>query len=80
MSWNTILDIAAALIVLGLLFVGVYEMLAIINLHIPFTKDIPLITSIVRPWVMANKMIALGIAAIVVASFFWLFFHFFLSA
>lgn len=78
--WIALLDIAAALLILGLAFVGVYEALAVINLHIPFTHDIPLITQIVRPWVMAHKAIALAIVALIFAAIFWLFFHFFLSA
>lgn len=73
-----ILDIAAGLLLIGLLLCGAYEVAAIVNTHIPFTKDLPLITDIVRPWVAQNKMWALAIAALFVAAFFWLFFHFFL--
>lgn len=78
MKFSIILDIAAAFLLLGLFAAGFYEMLAIINNHVSFTPDLPYITDIVRPWVMAHKMLALGIAAIVFAGFFWLFFHFFL--
>lgn len=78
MNFSIILDIAAALLLLGLFLAGAYEAIAIINVHIPFTGNLPLITDIVRPWVMANKMIALAIAAIIFAGFFWLFFHFYL--
>lgn len=76
MNWGLILDIAAAMLLLGLFLAGAYETLAIINLHVPFTKDIPLITDIVRPWAAQHRMIFLAIAAIVVAALFWLFFHF----
>lgn len=80
MIWSLLLDIAAALLLLGLFLLGAYEMLAIINTHIPFTPGLPYITDIVRPWVMAHKAIAILIAALVFAAFFWLFFHFFLPA
>jgi hypothetical protein len=73
---GVVLDIAAALVLLGLFLLGVYETVAIINLHISATPDIPLITSIVRPWVAAHKLIFLAICAVIVAAFFWLFFHF----
>jgi hypothetical protein len=73
-----LLDISAALLLLGLFLAGAYEAIAIINLHIPFTSNLPLITDIVRPWVMAHKMVALAIAALVFAAFIWLFFHFYL--
>lgn len=76
--WHILLDISAGALILGLLLAGAYETIAIVNTHIPFTQNLPLITDIVRPWVMAHKMIALAIAAIIVAAFFWLFFHFFL--
>jgi hypothetical protein len=79
-SFTVLLDIAAALILLGFFLLGVYETVAIINAHISLTPDIPLITALVRPWIMAHKMIALGIAALIFAAFFWLFFHFFLTA
>lgn len=75
---HILLDIAAGALLLGLLAAGAYEVIAVVNTHIPFTKDLPLITDIVRPWVMANKMWALAIAAAFVAAFFWLFFHFYL--
>lgn len=78
MNWNILLDIAAALLLLGLFLAGAYETLAIINNHIPFTGNLPFITDIVRPWVAAHKMIALALAALVFAAFFWLFFHFYL--
>jgi hypothetical protein len=77
---SLILDIAAGLLVLGLLLTGAYETIAIVNLHISATPDIPTITSFVRPWVASHKMIALAIVAVVLASEFWLFFHFFLTA
>jgi hypothetical protein len=77
-NWGIILDIAAALLLLGLFIAGAYEAIAIINFHVPFTKNLPMITDIVRPWVAANKMWALAIAALVFAGFFWLFFHFYL--
>lgn len=80
MSWGVVLDVSAALIVLGLFIAGAYEAIAIINLHIPFTKDIPQITLLVRPWVAAHKMWFLAISALVLASFFWLFWHFVLPA
>lgn len=72
-----LLDIAAALLLLGLFLAGAYETLAIINQHIPFTPDFPLITAIVRPWIAAHKMVALAVAALLFAAFFWLFFHFY---
>ena len=75
-----LLDISACAILLGLGLAGIYEALAILNLHIPFTPNIPLITDMVRPWVMAHKPLALGLAAIAFGGLFWLFFHFFLSA
>ena len=77
-KFMVILDMSAALILLGLFLAGSYEALAIINSHIPFTPNLPFITDIVRPWVAAHKAIALGIAALIFAAFFWLFFHFFL--
>ena len=77
-GFTILLDVAAALILLGLFLMGAYEAFAIINTHIPFTPDLPLITNLVRPWVAAHKALALGIAALIVAAFFWLFFHFFL--
>lgn len=73
-----ILDIIAALILLGLFLAGVYEAIAIINLNIKFTPDFPTITSIIRPWVAANRKVAILIAALILAAFFWLFFHFYL--
>lgn len=79
-AWRVILDISAALIVLGLFLAGAYEAIAIINTHIPFTKDIPQITMIVRPWVAAHKMWFLAISAVILAAFFWLFWHFVLPA
>lgn len=78
MNWQLLLDVAAALLLLGLALAGVYETLAIINNAVPFTPDLPYITDIVRPWVMANQALALAIAALVFAALFWLFFHFFL--
>lgn len=78
MNMRLILDLSAALLLAGLFAAGLYEMLALINMHIPFTNNFPLITDIVRPWVMAHKAIALAIAALIFASFFWLFFHFYL--
>ncbi len=78
MNPSILLDIAATLLLLGLFLAGAYETLAIINQHISFTPNFPLITDIVRPWVMTHKMIALAIAALIVASLFWLFFHFYL--
>lgn len=78
MKFGVILDIAAALLLLGLFAAGLYETLAIINNYVPFTPDLPYITDIVRPWVMAHKAIAIAIAALVFAAFFWLFFHFYL--
>ena len=78
MSWHLLLDLAAGLLVIGLLCAGIYEVVAIVNTHISATPNIPLITDIVRPWVMANKMWALAIAAVIFAAFFWLFFHFYL--
>ena len=73
-----ILDVSAACLLAGLFAAGLYECLAIINMHIPFTANFPLITNIVRPWVIAHKAIALAIAALIFAAFFWLFFHFYL--
>lgn len=78
--WMFILDVVAGLLVVALLLAGIYETIAIVNLHFPLTGNLPTITSIVRPWVAANKMWALAIAAVVFAGEFWLFFHFFLSA
>jgi hypothetical protein len=80
MSWRIFLDVSAALILAGLFGCGLYETIAIINWRIPFTRNLPLITDIVRPWVYNHTALALGLAAIVVAAFFWLFFHFFLPA
>ena len=80
MNFHILLDISAGALILGLFLAGAYETIAIVNTHIAFTPNLPLITSIVRPWVMANKMWALAIASVVVAAEFWLFFHFFLSA
>lgn len=73
-----ILDISAALLLAGLFAAGLYECLALINLKIAWTPDFPLITAIVRPWVQAHRNIALAIAALIFAAFFWLFFHFYL--
>lgn len=75
-----LLDVVAGLLVLGLFLAGAYEAIAIVNTHIPFTKDLPLITTIVRPWVAQNKMWFLAISGVVFASLFWLFFHFVLPA
>lgn len=80
LNWRLVLDVSAAFIVLGLFLAGAYEALAIINNYIPFTKDIPQITAIVRPWAMANKMWFLAISAVIVAALFWLFWHFVLPA
>lgn len=73
-----LLDISAALILLGFFGMGVYETIALINSYVSFTPDLPLITNIVRPWVSSHLNIALAIAALIFASFFWLFFHFYL--
>ncbi len=78
--YRALFGISAGLIVLGLALMLGYEAIAIINLHIPFTKNLPLITDIVRPWAMAHKMLFLAIAAIVLADLFWLFWHFVLPA
>jgi len=78
MNWHVLLDIAAGLILLGLLFALGYEIIAIVNSHISATPNIPLITEIVRPWIMAHKIWAVTIATVVFASFFWLLFHFYL--
>lgn len=77
MNWSILLDIAAALLLLGLFAAGVYEMLAILNNIAPFTPNLPYITDIVRPWIATHRNLALLIAALVVAALFWLFFHFF---
>lgn len=79
MKWSDALDIVAALILLGFFLAGVYETLAIINLRIPFTPDLPLITTVVRPLVAKSKDFALAIVALAFAAQFWLFFHFFLN-
>src|SRR2546421_58111 len=63
-------------LLLGLLLAGAYEVIALVNTHVPFTSNLPLITSIVRPWVIAHKPLALGIAMVIFASFGWLFYHF----
>jgi hypothetical protein len=78
-SWSVLLDISAALLLLGLFLAGAYEAIAIINLYIPFTGNLPLITDIVRPWIAAHKVIALILAALFFAAFFWLFYHFYLQ-
>lgn len=78
-NWSAMLDVASALILFGLFLLGAYETLAIINIHVAFTPDLPLITDIVRPWVHAHMLLALTIASVVVGAFFWLFFHFFLG-
>jgi len=79
-SFHILLDLSAALLLVGLLLAGAYEVIAVVNTHMPFTSNLPLITDIVRPWVMAHKALALGIAALFFAAFFWLFFHFYLAA
>lgn len=79
MRWEDILDIVGGLILLGMFLAGLYEVLAIINLRIPFTHNIPLITDIVRPLIARNKNLSLGIVALAFAAQFWLFFHFFLD-
>jgi len=76
--WHILLDIGAGFIVLGILILLGYETVALVNSHIPFTGNLPLITAIIRPWVMEHKGWALAIAAVIFAAFFWLFFHFFL--
>ncbi len=78
-TWVDLLDIAAGLIVVGLLLCGVYEIIALVNLNLHFTPDLPTITNLVKPWVLSHKMLALAFAAVFVGAFFWLFFHFFLS-
>lgn len=79
-NYAWILDIAAALLLLGLLLAGVYEMLAIINLHISFTPNFPPITAIVRPWLATHKLVGVTIAALVVGAVCWLILHFYLPA
>lgn len=78
MNYGIILDISAALLLAGLFAAGLYELLALVNMHLNFTPDFPLITDIVRPWVQKHSAIALAIAALIFAAFFWLFFHFYL--
>lgn len=46
---HILLDLAAGALILGLLLAGAYETIAVINTHIPFTSNLPLITDIVRP-------------------------------
>lgn len=75
-----LLDVVAALLLLGLFGALAYEMVALINVALPFAHNWPLITDIVRPWVAAHKELALGIGALILAAFFWLFFHFYLPA
>lgn len=79
MKWTDILEIAALMFLLGMFLAGVYEVVALINLKIPFTPNFPPITYIVRPWVAANKNGALAIACVWFAAQIWLFFHFFLN-
>jgi hypothetical protein len=78
-NWKILLDISAACLLAGLFAAGLYELLALINLHVPFTPNFPLITWIVRPWIAAHPQLALLIATLVFGSFFWLFFHFYLG-
>lgn len=73
-----LLDSAAIFIVSGIVLSGIYEAIAVID-HIR-GGTIPRITDIVRPWAMQHKMVFLAIAALIFASFFWLFFHFVLPA
>jgi hypothetical protein len=79
MKWGDILTIAGGLILLGMFLTGIWEVIALINLRLPFTPDFPPITWLVRPWIANNKDFALGLAAAAFASQFWLFFHFFLN-
>lgn len=79
MKWQDILSIASGLVLLAMFLAGAYEVVALINLKLPFTPDFPPITWLVRPWIAANKDGALGIAALAFAAQFWLFFHFFLN-
>ncbi len=59
---HILLDLAAGMLLLGLLLAEAYEVIAVVNIHIPFASNLPLITDIVRPWVMSHKMIALVVS------------------
>lgn len=74
-----ILDIAAGLITLGILIALAYEVVALVNLAIPFTPNLPTITSIVRPLIMEHKMTAIIITLFIAAAFAWLIYHFFIQ-
>jgi hypothetical protein len=79
MSWHLLLDIAAGMIVIAILLAGIYEVIALVNLHIPFTQNIPLITTIVRGWIKNNQILGVTLAAIASFAFFWLLLHFYLN-
>lgn len=77
--WHIILDVASGLVVIGFLLMLAYEILAKVNQHIPFTKDLPLITWIVRPWLQQHPIAAVTIAAIILGAIAWLVLHFFFN-
>jgi hypothetical protein len=72
-----ILDISAALILLGMFLAGAYEAIAFLNFHIPFTPNLPFITTIVRPWVATHRSLFIVLVALVVASIIWVSIHFY---
>ena len=78
MKWTDILEVTAYILLLGMFLAGLYEVVALINLKVPFTPDFPPITWVLRPWIASNRNFALFIASLAFAAQFWLFFHLFL--
>lgn len=76
-NWGTVLEVGVTLIALGVFMLGAYEALAILNTHIMFTRNIPLITDIVRPWIQRHPIIGVTIASILVFVVAWFVLHFF---
>ena len=76
MHWYNFLDIAAGLILLGFLIAGVYEAAAFVDHAIPFTKDLPFITTLVRPWVAQHRELTLVLATLIIDAMLWLLAHF----
>lgn len=72
---NTAFDILGIIFLTSIAGLLIYEFIAII------TKErIPMITHIVRPWVLSHKFLAVGIAGIVTGLLTFLILHFYLPA
>lgn len=72
-----LLDIAAALLVLGAALAFAYEMIALLIRLKAGLAGPPLITEIVRPWIAMHRQWAVAILGVYAGFSVWLVFHFY---